>query len=403
MGGKPLKVRIAGPLVPYASGFRDELERLGYRPNPASDQLRLMAHVSRWLAAEGLGVGDLTPARVSEFLVHRRAEGYVLWLSPKGMEPMLDHLRSTGVLDTPGPAVAESETDLLVRDCEEFLVRERGLAVGTINCYLHVTRLFCAARAVDGMLNLDRLTAGEVTEFVLTECRARSVGSAKYVVAGLRALMRYLYVTGRTLTALDAAVPTVAGWRLTTVPITFGAADVAAMLASCDRRTTFGRRDHAALVLLSRLGMRAGEVAGLQLADVDWRAGELVVRGKGRREERMPLPTDVGETLAGWLQRGRPACESTAVFTRVRAPHRQLTSSAVSSIVAAACLRAGLPVVYAHRLRHTAATGMLQAGATLTDVGQVLRHASALTTAIYAKVDWERLRELARPWPGGAS
>jgi integrase len=157
------------------------------------------------------------------------------------------------------------------------------------------------------------------------------------------------------------------------------------------------------LVVLSRLGLRAGEVAALELKDLDWRAGELVVRGKGRRSERLPLPADVGEALAGWLRRGRPRCECTAVFTRVRAPHRPLTSGGVSHIVRAACVRAGLPPVHAHRLRHSAATEMLRAGASLGEVGQVLRHASVFSTAIYAKVDWGRLRGLALPWPGAAS
>jgi integrase len=187
------------------------------------------------------------------------------------------------------------------------------------------------------------------------------------------------------------------------VPVSFGRAEVARLLASCDRRTTFGRRDYAVLTVLARLGLRAGEVAALELADIDWRAGELVVRGKGRREERLPLPADVGEAVAGWLRRGRPRCECATVFTRVRAPHRRLTTSAVSHIVRAACARAGLPAVHAHRLRHTAATEMLRAGASLTEVGQVLRHASVLTTAIYAKVDHGRLRSLALPWPGTAS
>jgi integrase len=178
---------------------------------------------------------------------------------------------------------------------------------------------------------------------------------------------------------------------------------VARLLASCDRRTTFGRRDYAVLILLARLGLRAGEVAALDLGDIDWRAGELVVRGKGRRRERLPLPVDVGEAVVGWLRRGRPRCDCTTVITRVRAPHRGLSTAGVSAIVSAACRRAGLPELNAHRLRHTAAIEMLRAGAALSEVGQVLRHASVLTTAIYAKVDRDRLRTLALPWPGAAS
>ena len=385
------------------AGFRRELERLGYRPNPVCDQLRLMAHVSRWLEARGLGVEELTPARVEEFLAHRRAEGYTLWLSAKAMVPMLDYLRGLGVVPTPAPAVPATEAEQLHERYRVYLVEERGLAAGTIAGYLHVARLFFSARAADGGLRLEQLTAAEVTEFVLAECATRSVGSAKYVVCGLRSLLRYLYVAGHIDVELDAAVPTVASWRLAGLPVTFGRAEVARLLASCDRRTTFGRRDYAVLTLLARLGLRAGEVAALELGDIDWRAGELVVRGKGRRQERLPLPVDVGEAVAGWLRRGRPRCDCTKVITRVRAPHRGLSTAGVSAIVSAACRRAGLPELNAHRLRHTAATEMLRAGAALTEVGQVLRHASVLTTAIYAKVDRDRLRTLALPWPGAAS
>jgi integrase/recombinase XerD len=403
MGGRPTAVRVEGPLARHATGFRRELVRLGYTPNATCDQLRLMAHASRWLTARGLGADELTPALVEDFLVHRRGEGYTLWLSTKAMVPMLGYLRGLGAVPTPPPVVPASQTELLQEHYRAYLVQERGLASGTIAGYLHVAMLFFAARAVDGDLHLDQLHAAEVSEFVLAECAPRSVGSAKYIVCGLRSLLRYLYVAGHTEAALDAAVPTVASWRLAGLPITFGRSEVARLLASCDRRTSFGRRDYAVLVLLSRLGLRAGEVAALELADIDWRTGELVVRGKGRRAERLPLPADVGEALAGWLRRGRPRCECTTVITRVRAPHRPRTSGGVSHIVVAACRRAGLPKVHAHRLRHTAATEMLRAGASLPEVGQVLRHASVLSTAIYAKVDRDRLRGLALPWPGSAS
>ena len=401
---RPSRVRITGPLAPHAVGFRQRLGQYGYTPNAASNQLQLMAHVSRWLEGCGLGLDELTPERVEEFLAHRRGEGYTLWLSTKAIVPMLDYLRGLGVVPTRAPRAPATEARQLQEHYRAYLVQERGLAAGTIAGYLHVARLFCAARAADdGALHLDRLSATEVTEFVLAECASRSVGSAKYVVCGLRSLLRYLYVADHIDVQLDGAVPTAAGWRLAGVPVIFDRAQVTRLLASCDRRSTFGRRDYAVLMLLARLGLRAGEVAALELADIDWRAGEIVVRGKGRRAERLPLPADMGEALVGWLRRGRPRCEATTVFTRVRAPHRPLTSGGVSAIVRAACARAGLPELHAHRLRHTAATEMLRAGASLPEVGQVLRHASVLTTAIYAKVDHDRLRTLALPWPGTAS
>lgn len=173
------------------------------------------------------------------------------------------------------------------------------------------------------------------------------------------------------------------------------------LLAGCDRRTRIGRRDYAILLMLVRLGLRSGEVAGLTLEDIDWRAGELVVRGKGNRTERLPLPVDVGEAIEGYLRQGRPStAQGRVVFVRYRAPHRQLTTAGVGSIVGAVGRRAGLGHVFAHQLRHTAATAMVRAGASLTEVGQVLRHRRPMTTAIYAKVDRHALRTLARSWPG---
>ena len=401
--GKPSRVQVAGPLEPYACGFRMELARQGYTPNSASHQLRVMAHASRWLASRGLGVSELTPARVDEFLAVRRAEGYTLWLSTKAMAPVLAYLRGLGVVPTPDAAGPGTPAEALVERYRVYLVQERGLAVATVCSYLHVARLFFSAWSPQGELGLERLTAADVTGFVLAECATRKVGSAKYVVCGLRSLLRFLYTAGHVESQLDAAVPKVAGWRLVGLPTSFGRVEVARLLASCDQRSTFGRRDFAVLTVLIRLGLRAGEVARLELGDIDWRAGEVTIRGKGRREERLPLPVDVGDALVAWLRRGRPDCECANVITRVRAPHRGLSSGGVSAIVRAACTRAGLAEVNAHRLRHTAATGMLRAGAGLAEVGQVLRHASVLTTAIYAKVDRTRLRALALPWPGSAS
>jgi integrase/recombinase XerD len=199
------------------------------------------------------------------------------------------------------------------------------------------------------------------------------------------------------------AVAPVANWRLASLVKALDASNVARLLASCDRGTAVGRRDLAILLLLSRLGLRIGEVAALRLDDLDWRAGEFVVCGKGSRRERLPLPVDVGEALAAWLQDGRPDCQSRFVFTRARAPHDGLHPSALTSVAHRACGRAGLPRVGAHRLRHTAATEMLRAGSSRREVGQVLRHRSSEVTSIYAKVDRRALSAVVRPWPGAAA
>jgi len=223
------------------------------------------------------------------------------------------------------------------------------------------------------------------------------------MVTSLRAFLRFANATGRAAVPLTGAVPAVASWRLAALPRGLKAAEIEMLLAGCDRETATGLRDYAVLSLLARLGLRGAEAAGLQLGDIDWRAGEIAVTGKGSRTERLPLPTAAGEALAAWLTDGRPRCESRAVFVTVRRHYRQLTPEAVRAIMGRACERAGLERRGAHRLRHSLATQMLRAGASLPEVGQVLRHRSQLSTAVYAKVDADTLRPLARPWPGGAA
>ncbi len=392
----PSRVRVSGPLVPYVAGFRIELEAQGYRPNAVGCQLYVLAHMSRWLDSKDLSPGDLTPELVREFLVARRAAGYTLWLSEKGVAPLLAHLRSAGAVPVPPPAsLATTPSGCLLVEFRSYLADERGLAAGTVASDVYIARLFLATRPSEA-LGLERLTPAEIVAFVKAQCEQRA---AAYVTAGLRAFLRFCHLTGRTSRPLVGAVPKVASWGLAGLPKALDPDTVKALLSSCDRRTTYGRRDFAVLMLLVRLGLRSGEVASLRLEDVDWRAGELLVRGKGPKLEQLPLPADVGEAVAGWLSRGRPRCVAREVITRVRAPHKRLSSGGISDIVRAACTRAGVPEVYAHRLRHTAATEMLRAGAGLTEIGQVLRHQSLLTTAIYAKVDRTGLRELASPWP----
>jgi integrase len=390
-------------LAVFAPGFVEDLLARGYRSGPAADQVRLMADVSRWLAERGLEAGDLTVIAAERFAAERRAAGRLRLVSPRALKPLLDHLRDLGVAP-PAVAVAPSTPgEVLLERYSAYLLERRGLASSSVRNYVGVARVFVADRErVRGELALMELDAAAVSDFVLRESRRCSVGSAKCMVTRLRALLRFLHVEGELGRDLAGAVPSVASWRLASLVKALDAGSVARLLASCDRRTRVGRRDFAILTVLSRLGLRAGEVAALRLDDVDWRAGELI-RGKGSRQEQLPLPADVGETLSGWLARGRPRCESAFVFTRLRAPHGGLSAGAVSQIVRRACRRAGLPVVGAHRLRHTAATEMLRAGGSLTEVGQVLRHRGRDVTSIYAKVDRLAFAAVVAPWPGAAA
>jgi site-specific recombinase XerD len=401
----PSSVRVAGPLEPFSAGFAAELGRVGYSPVAASFQLQLMAHASRWLEAEGLEAGGLSAGTVGRFLAARRAAGYTDYLSGRAMAPLLGYLRGLGAAPpAEAPEGPGSPAEVVLGRFGEYLELERGLAAGTVWDYVHAVRPFLVAVGDDGDLDLWGLSAAEVTAFVVARCPGQARGSAKLTVTALRSLLGFMHVDGLIARSLVGAVPSAASWRLSGLPRALEPEQVGRLLGSCDRSVRVGARDFAILTVLVRLGLRAGEVAGLALEDIDWRAGELVVVGKGRRAERLPLPVDVGEALTGYLRDGRPSsAQDRSLFVRVRAPHRGLTTGGVTQVVVSAARRAGLGQIHAHRLRHTAATLMLRAGAPLEEIGQVLRHRATLTTAIYAKVDRGRLRTLARPWPGARS
>jgi len=396
---KVLRSLVRGPLEPHIVGFAEQLLRQGYTRSSAEQHVCFIGHLDRWMSAEGVGVDGLSAPVIERYLEQRRAAGYVEYRSVKAVRPLLNYLAPLGVLpveeDDP-PGLVE---ELLAR-YRDYLIRERGLTAGTARGYLDFVRPFVAARARGDVLDLAGITAAAVTDYVLSACRGRAVGSAKLIVCALRSLLRWLHLTGQVRVSLASAAPSVAGWRLSGVPKGLEPGELRRLLISCDRRSRTGRRDYAILLLLSRLGLRAGEVAQLGLDDIDWRRGEIAIVGKGNRGERLPLPADVGAAIAAYLRRGRPGtAEGRSVFVRVHAPHRALTTGGVTMVVFDAAQRAGLGKMHAHRLRHTAATAMLRAGSPLLEVGQVLRHRSALSTAIYAKVDRDALRVLARPWP----
>lgn len=391
---------VSGPLAPYAEGYGRWLSARGYSPSAATCRIWQLAGLSAWLEGEGLDAGALTPERVERFLAARRAAGLVTWVSPLGMRVPLAFLREAGVATVPICSAVDGPVEELIGRYREFLARERGLARGTIVHCERVARLFLSQWERDGRLELERLSAAQVTEFVTSECPKRTVSGARDLVTRLRPLLRYLHLVGLTEDALQSAVPGVAHMRHRGLPRALEPASVGRLLASCDRSAVGGCRDFAILLLLSRLGLRAGEVAALQLDDIDWRGGEIVIHGKGLRRERLPLPVDVGEALVCYL-RDRPHSESRALFLCDKAPYARVSTFVVSAVVRRACRRAGLPSAGPHRLRHTAATGMLRAGASLGEIAEVLRHRDLKTTAIYAKVDHAALRALAQPWPGG--
>ena len=393
------RVLMTGPLVPFAEAYSAELRARGYTPLTVVVELRQVVRLSRWLEASGLSAAELSVERVEEFLVWQRAGGrYRSEWSRPGLICLLDVLHGLGVLAAETPVVASSPIDLLLLSFEQYLVSERGLAAGTIVGYVAHARWFLDGLGRDGLVGL---SAGEVTGAVLRKAGSGvSVAASQNFVSGLRSFLRFCFLEGFLGADLSQAALVVRGRRSSLLPRGIGRADARALLESCDRRRPLGRRDYALIILLLRLGLRRGEVARLTLDDIDWRAGELIVRGKGGREDRLPLPADVGAAIAAYLRRGRPASDRREVFLRGRAPDAPIASGTVASTVRRACRRAGIPEVGSHRLRHTTASEMVKAGVPIVEIGQVLRHRSLQTTAIYARVDIDQLRQLAAPWPG---
>ena len=386
---------MVGPLAPWASGMAERLTTLGYTPRVAELHMRLARGLSRFLQRRGVTAEELSPELIGRFL------GTVRWSgrrpTPKMLAWMVDYLRDVGVAQEPIVRQPRSDRQLLVERYREYLTVERGLEPCTIANYGRVVTLFLTVHAGRG---LDELTAADISRFMTSQCQQISVRAAERLATGLRSFLGFALVEGLISAPLTGAVPSVARWSGAGLPRGLTSKQVAALLVSCDRRRALGQRDYAILVLLVRLGLRAAEVSALRLDDIDWRAGEIVVRGKGRTEERLPLPADVGAAIAAYLRRGRSRRPEREVFLRACAPLRGLTPDGVGEVVRAASERAGLGSFGSHRLRHTAGTQMLQAGASLPEVAQVLRHRTIATTAIYAKVDHRALRGLVVPWPG---
>lgn len=388
-----------GPLAPYADGYRELLAGLGYTPGGVVRKLWELGRLSDWMIRNDLQAQDLTAARFEEFSALCKA-GVERPVGYRTLRPLVGYLRELGAV--PGELAGATPVDELVDRYRSWMVTERALAARTVERYEATAHRFLAARAGrrSGGCGAEDLAGVEVFEFLLAETERVSVGSAKGRVAELRCLLRFLFLQGFTETPLAVSIPPVAGWRDTALPATLSRTQVEAIVAAHDTTTVTGRRNHAIVLVLARLGLRAAEVGELCLEDLDWRAGQLIVRGKSRRDDPLPLPADVGEAIAGYLADGRPATPSRAVFITRFAPLKALAPQSVSKIVYDASRRAGIdPPVCSHRLRHALATDMLGAGVRLPDISQVLRHRDLATTAIYAKVDHDSLRELAMDWP----
>lgn len=394
----------SGVIGSHLDSFTERLAGLGYAAATVRSQVTLLGRLDQWMARRRCGVVDLNDQIVDAFIDDRVRRKDVHRGDAATVHQFLAHLRAHGVIGSPAPVVDESPLGLLQQQYEQYLTSERGLAPATLTNYRGFFRWFLTERFGDGLMDLRNLDGSAITTFVVRHAHSMSPGRAKLMVTALRSLFRFLLQRGAIERDLAACVPRVADWRLATIPKYLTPEEVDRLLHACDEHTSVGRRDHAILLLLGHLGLRAGEVVALELDDIHWRAGEITVRGSKRLpHDRLPLLADVGEALATYVHRDRPRHPTRRVFLCTKAPRRGFAGpSTVSTIVRRALARAGLcPAIKgAHLLRHSLATRMLRHGASLSEIGQVLRHRAVNTTEIYAKVDLAGLRALAQPWPG---
>ena len=394
-----------GPLAGDLDGFSDRLAAYGYARITATNKLRLVRHLSRWLDQQWLGVEALDEQCFEAFLSARRARSKSHGEATTGRQ-LLSYLRESGRVPV-AAAVAERDHPIgrIKRTYERFLIRERGLCPATVHRYLRIVDAFLTERFATRAVVLQRLVAQDANRFILRHSQRLSRSHAKLLATALRSFLRHLYQRGDIRVDLASAVLPVMNWRLSGLPKALAPEQVESVIESCDRRTATGRRNRAILLLLGRLGLRVGEVTTMTLDDLDWEQGVVIVSSKGQRREPLPLPHEVGEALVAYLRDGRPPCSTRRLFVTMRPPHRGFAdTTAIRDVVRRSLARVGIdpPFKGSHLMRHSLATGMLRSGASLEDIGQILRHRHPETTQIYAKLDLEALRALAPVWPGGA-
>ena len=394
----------SGPLGPQLEQFAKLLKEAGYSPLSGQDKLRVVDQLNQWLAAKRSKLQQLNDKQIRAFQLYRCKRRTSHHGESATLTLFLHMLRrSDQIPDAPHP-IPNNPIDLLVRDYSKFLIQERNLSQITLYHRLPIVRQFLSRSFRSAKVRLNTLQARDVSRFVLGAVRDQRRDYCQLVTTTLRSFLDFLYQNGRLKRCLRAAVPAVASGYSSELPSFLEPKQVEQLLRSCDRGSLCGRRDYAILLLLARLGLRVHEVRGLTLDDLSWESGELLVRGKRGREDRLPLPPDVGGAIADYLKNGRPRCSCREVFLRLPAPHKGMVGPTISGIVERALTRAGISSTHkgGHLLRHSLATRMLRGGASLAQIGQVLRHTRVDTTEIYARVDKKALRALAQPWPGGA-
>jgi site-specific recombinase XerD len=399
----PLK-QAGGPLHSYIPDFTDSLANRGYSKECIAYKFRLVRAFDQWMRQRQIKVEGFTEKRIEEF-IRRRGKRYSKQRGDAAtLRSLLIHLQEVNVVSFVQPKM--SAIDYLQLRFAQYLTEQRGLRPKSVRQYLFHTRRFLLERFADGPLSLRELNAQDIVRCILRQARTISPHAARCMAKALRSLLRFLQQSGEIATDLAARVPSVANWNLSGLPKYLLPQQVKLVLRKSSQDDPIVRRDRVILLLLVRLGLRAAEIVEMTLGDIDWEAGELTIRGKGGRLDKLPLPKDVGRALAHYLKQFRPPCTCRKVFIRSAAPYEGFAdSAAVDIVVQRALRRAGIrpPNRGAHLFRHSLATQMLRNGASMSEIAKVLRHQSESSTAIYAKVDLSALRSIAQPWPGGVA
>ena len=394
-----------GPLAAHIVTFAKSVSVQGYCLYSLKRQVRIAACFSHWLKQKGVALRSICSDHAVQYLRFRARHVQPCPGDLAALRHVIDFLHHEGVI--PAETILAGRLTLAercVQTYEQYLRDARALVKATIVHYAPFIRDFLQDCFGDGRVRLSRLSAGDVVRFVQRQVPRLHLRRAKLMTTALRSFLRYLRYRGDITLDLAAAVPVVANWSMTSIPRAIAADQVRQLLISIDRSTAIGRRDYAILLLLARLGLRSGEVASLELDDIDWNVGQLTVRGKSGQRSKLPLSTEVGKAIAAYLHRGRPPSTCRRVFLRAKAPIGGFRGQCgIGSIVRHLLQRAGInaPTTGAHQFRHGLATEMLRQGASLGEIGDLLGHRHPQTTKIYTKVDLNALRTLAMPWPGG--
>ena len=394
-----------GPLASQFDAFAEVQSAQGYSRFTTKFKIRVISKFSQWLLKRNLLIEDVNEACINKYNRYRIKRNLLRSGDELALMQFITFLREKGILSTYVPEIKVSEVQRIENTFAQYLQQERGLSQATIENYLPTVRRFLNERFHKKKIIFKKLCAQDISKFILCYAHTMSPGRAKMMVNALRSFFRFLRKFGEIAVDLAEAVPTVARWKFSEIPKFLQPEQVKHILESCDRSTGTGKRNYAILLLMSCLGLRAGEIVHMELDDILWETGEIIVKGKSSRDEKLPLPHDVGQAIATYLREVRPCCSSRRLFIRMVAPLRGFTSSVnVCNIVRDSLAHAGINTEFkgAHLFRHTLATNMLQGGASIAEIGEILRHQNPNTTEIYAKVDFASLRTIAQAWPGGA-